>query len=107
LIVARQAARVAGSIDGSGESDYEQRLPKNSSKPFAVGNISSRSPRWFLPNWPVMFPWARSSVAIVGSSFFMPFGAPGRRGYESPMIDDRTELTLVNELSQDISEACK
>jgi hypothetical protein len=37
----------------------------------------------------------------------MPFGAPGRRGYESPMIDDRTELTLVNELSQDISEACK
>jgi len=28
-------------------------IAENSSKPWTVGRYSSRSPRWFLPNWPV------------------------------------------------------
>ena len=33
--------------------DRDEHLPKNSSKPWLVGSMRLRSPRWFLPNWPV------------------------------------------------------
>ncbi len=41
------------SFSGSSSALRWYRLPKNSSKPCMVGRCSSRSPWWFLPNWPV------------------------------------------------------
>jgi hypothetical protein len=38
---------------GSSSAFRWYRLPKNSSKPWLVGSMWLRSPRWFLPNWPV------------------------------------------------------
>ena len=68
-----------GKFAASGSSSALRwyRLPKNSSNPCAVGRNSSRSPKWFLPNWPVAYPSALRAVAIVGSSARSPRSMPG------------------------------
>ena len=46
--------RVGRRSPGSSSALRWYRLPKNSSKPWLVGRNSSRSPKWFLPNWAVV-----------------------------------------------------
>ena len=58
--------------------------PKNSWKPWLVGRYSSKSPKWFFPNWPVRRPAARIAVARVQSSPERPTLAPGMPTLVSP-----------------------
>ncbi|MNP53437.1 hypothetical protein D3C76_1479150 [compost metagenome] len=79
-------------------------MPKNSSKPWLVGRYSSLSPKWFLPNCPVAYPWVFSAWAMVTSLACSPTGTPGmptldrpvRRGVCPVMNDDRPAVQLFS-----------
>ena len=63
-----------------------------------------RSPRWFLPNWPVAYPCSLSSPAIVTILSLMPIGEAGIPTFERPvrstlcpvMNDERPAVQLCS-----------
>ena len=76
-------------FSGSSSALRWYKLPKNSSRPWFVGKCSSRSPRWFFPNWPVAYPFDLRYSAMVGSRGSMPSEAPGRPTLKQPRTEAR------------------
>src|SRR6185369_783343 len=66
-------------------SPYEIQHRENSSNPGTVGRNWFKSPRWFLPNWPVAYPIDFNVVAMVGASTGMPSVEPACPTVVSPV----------------------